>query len=186
MTSTHVPANREKMKRLTHYVIARSENPSVLGSVKLNKILWFSDVAAYLNWGQTLTGDRYVKRQFGPVPRNILSVLGELQDEGKVLVRKITYYGREKTDYLALEAPETLSDLFTADEISLVDKHIASICGRHSARSISHLSHNDIWRLATIGEEMPMNAMFGSYVGEVTPEDMVWAQSVVSHGQPAA
>ena len=166
--------HREKMKRLVHYICWKCENPSILGSTKLNKVLWFSDVLAYLNWGRSITGETYIKRQFGPVPKHILPILDELRDEQAIVIRDSAYYGNPKRDFIALSKPD-LGE-FSPDEISLIDSTIERVCRRHTAKSISEITHDDIWKMAALGEEIPVSAMFSCRVGEVTPEDLSWAQ----------
>src|SRR5438105_15829038 len=94
--------NRDKLKALVHYIIAKCDNPKILGSIKLNKVLWVSDLWAYVTWGHPITGEHYVKQQFGPVA-STLGILRELQAEGKIVVREMVRFGRPKTDYIALE-----------------------------------------------------------------------------------
>src|SRR5258707_6058665 len=93
--------DREKFKALVHYVCwSRKDDTSKLGSTKLNKILWLSDFVKYYRSGASITGARYVKRQFGPVPRAIMPVLAELESEGAVFTREVPFHGRTKTDFL--------------------------------------------------------------------------------------
>lgn len=166
--------NRDKLKALVHYVIAKCVNPSKLGSIKLNKVLWVSDLWAYVKWGQPITGEHYVKQQFGPVA-SIVGILRELQAENKIVVREREVFGRAKTDYIALVRPENISKTFTADEISLVDDAINYVC-RHTAMQISDKTHDIIWQLAEIGEEIPYEAMWASQLDPVTKKDVDWAR----------
>ncbi len=87
----------QKFRDLVHYVCWKCEDPSQLGATKLNKIAWFADVYAYRRDGVSMTGESYVKRQFGPVPRSILPTLALLQREGKLVVRdtQLEYQPRE-------------------------------------------------------------------------------------------
>ena len=58
--------HREKLKELILHVSKKARLRD-LGSIKLNKVLWFSDITAYLHLGEPITGETYLKRQFGPV-----------------------------------------------------------------------------------------------------------------------
>ena len=169
--------NREKLKALVHYVIARCEDPKILGSIKLNKVLWVSDLRAYVKWGQPITGEHYVKQQFGPVASTV-GVVRELEADNKILVRQRDTFGYTKTDYIALVPPEHISAQFTADEISLVDEAIEFVCLKHTAMGISDKTHDIVWELAEIGEEIPYEAMWASRLDAVTTEDVKWAQAV--------
>ena len=145
--------DRKKFKSLVHYVCWKCQDPTKLGATKLNKVLWFADVESFVAAGQPLTGAKYVKQQFGPVPAPILPTLRALEHEAKIAIREVEYFGRPKREFFALEKPDLT--MFTADEISLVDQIIEIICDHHTAGSISEATHDAIWQIAAIGEEIP-------------------------------
>ena len=167
-----------KFKELVHYVCDQCiENPGKLGAIKLNKILWNSDVFSYVLTGQPITPEEYIKRQFGPVPKQILRALQELESERKIQVRKITENGYSHTLYLSLTeagAP------FDADQIDLIDDVIDWIVNDHTASSISALSHNEAWEAVRIGETIPHCAVFASSPAEINENDIAWAEQVIS------
>jgi hypothetical protein len=171
-----IQRNREKLKALVHYVIARCEDPATLGSIKLNKVLWLSDLVAYVGTGTPITGERYVKQQFGPVAQTMPAILDELRNENKVVVREHIAFGNPKTDYFALKEPENISKLFTADEISFVEQAREFVCEQNTAMQISEFSHDVIWELAEIGEEIPYEAMLATRLDGVTKDDVNWAR----------
>ena len=76
-----------------------------------------SDLCSYVGTGTPITGERYVKQQFGPVAQTLPGILDELQLEKKLVVRDAIAYGNPKTDYFALTMPDNISKLFTADDI---------------------------------------------------------------------
>ncbi|MCB9504840.1 MAG: SocA family protein [Gemmatimonadales bacterium] len=164
----------KKLKALTHYVCWKCENPAILGATKLNKALWVSDLWWYVRTGAPITGETYVKRQYGPVPSSILTILGDLEREGAIVTRERRYDGFNKRDFIALTEPDI--SMFTPEEISVIDKAIDFVCHRHTAKSISRRTHDDIWKIAEIGEEIPYHAMLASVLGEVMPEDVDWAR----------
>lgn len=167
--------NREKLKALVHYVIARTENRAELGSIKLNKVLWLSDLTSYVLTGSPITGERYIKQQFGPVAASMVGILNELQSEKKIVVRETEAFGNPKTDYISLIDPAKISEQFSGEEISLVERARELVCEHHTAMSISDASHDIIWELAEIGEEIPHAAVFASRLDGVTKEDVRWA-----------
>ena len=167
--------NRAKLKALVHYIVAKSD-PSRLGAIRLNKILWYLDTISYRADGASITGETYIKRQHGPVPAHILSVIGDLEHENAVVVRNRHRYGFPMTDYIAVTDPD-LSAL-SPSEIEMVDDIRALICDEHTAMSISELSHTQVWEAANIGEEIPMQATLASSPGEVTADLLHWADGV--------
>ena len=171
--------NKAKFKALTHYICARCEDdPSRLGATKLNKIIWYAETGHFLRTGKPLTGARYVKRQHGPVPACITFMVDELVQEGKIFVRDVPYYGQEKKEYINLKEPE-IDRFFSASNIRDVDRLIYLVCDTHTARSISKTSHNEPWRLASIGEDLPLFTAI-ALPGELTENDTEWADKQIA------
>ena len=164
--------NEEKFKILVLYICSKCD-PKELGSTKLNKVLWYSDMISYLSFQKPITGEVYVKRQFGPVPKHILAIIDKMESEGQIVTRDAVVFGYGKKEYIALEKPDLAS--FTADEISMVDDLIEIICKGHTAKEISETSHDGIWELAEMGEEIPYHAFLASKIGEIDEEDVKWA-----------
>jgi hypothetical protein len=165
--------NRDKFKALVLYICAAVEDRDQLGLTKLNKILWYSDAIAYLKWREPITGETYDKRQFGPMPRDIYTVIEELEAAKVLAVSVSDHFGYKKKEFIPLIEAKT--DMFSADQIALVDDIIQAICDGHTAKSISKLSHDEIWKMAKIGEELPYEAVLVSRLGELDGADMAWA-----------
>jgi hypothetical protein len=166
------------LKELTHYICWKVDDPSKLGATKLNKALWFADTIAYRANGRSITNTTYVKRQFGPVPKRILPALEELKREGKLLIRESAYFNLLKRDFVALSpASETM---FSEEERSIIDLVVDWICEKHTATSISDLSHDAIWEAAEDGEEIPLYAVLAASSGEITEQDKEWASELIS------
>jgi len=167
--------DRQKFKSLVHYVCWRcSDDPTKLGSVKLNKSLWLSDLGAYYDLGQPITGARYIKRQYGPVPAPILPILAELENDGALTVRDTTHFGRQKREYFVHRAAS--SDFLSSAEREIVEDMIAFVCKEHTASSISEASHDHIWKAAADGEEIPHFTVFAR-PGILTEDEREWARN---------
>lgn len=166
--------NRAKLTSLVHYICASCEDPSILGATKLNKVLWYADVNAFIELGHSITGETYVKQQFGPVAQHLLPAVRELEDRQAIVVRQAPHFAYTKWEYIALTQPDI--SMFKPEEISLVDNMIHIICHGNTAQSFSAQTHDAIWELADIGEEIPYYAVLASEVGEFTKDDMEWAK----------
>jgi hypothetical protein len=175
--------DRQKFKSLVHYICWKCDDPSQLGSTKLNKILWYAETLAFLNFGVSMTGAKFVKRQFGPAPTAIMPILNELENEKVLLVREASFYGYSKKEFFSLAAP-TVGSFFTPEQISIVDGVIDGVCKEHTAKSISSISHDAIWEMAVVGEELPLFTVLAEQ-GEVTEEDVDWADAKILELQAA-
>lgn len=167
-----------KFKALVHHVIARVEDPSQLGAVKLNKAVWFIDGRTYLRTGKTLTGARYIKEPQGPIAKAMLPILRELQNEGAIAVESVDYYGRAKWQYRSLRDART--NLFSKDELEYINEITDIIALHHTAKSISEATHGPAWKLARNGEDLPFHAVLAEDLQPVTEEDISWAKERMS------
>jgi len=167
----------DKFTRLVQYVCYSCGDPRDLGKVKLNKILWFADMLTFERTGEPLTGESYVKLQFGPVPRHIRDTIQRLTETGALTVREPELQF-EPVLFFAGEKPSL--EGFTADEVSLVDSIIKAVCTNHTATSISRLTHDAIYDLAEMGEEIPYEAFLASQLGDITEGDLKWAEGALN------
>jgi len=166
--------DKTKFKTLVHYICAqRSGDPSSLGAVKLNKILWLSDFRAYYLLGEPITGARYVKRQFGPVPHQIIPVLKELESEGAISIKEAQHFGKPKKEYIIKYGASI--DYFPEEQKRIVDWAINLVCERHTASSISEASHDNVWKAAEDGEELPYYTIFAE-PGKIMADEVEWAR----------
>lgn len=167
---------KRKFKSLIHYVCDRcSEEPEKLGAVKLNKVAWHADILAYRTLGDSVTGETYIKRQFGPTAKHMLPVLRELEKDGAIAIRDDSYYGYDKTEYIALKRADV--SVFDAEEVDIINMMIRYVCDENTAASISAKTHDRIWELAEIGEHIPYFAVFAGRAEEITEDALRWARA---------
>jgi hypothetical protein len=167
----------EKFKALVHYVCAKCDDPRQLGATKLNKILWYAECEAYLKLQRPISDAKFVKREFGPAPVAILPVLKELEKDGALVVREVEYFGNRKREFISLREPNLRQ--FSAEEISIIDRVTGIITEQHTAKSVSRHSHDDIYDMAEIGEELPLYTVL-AVKGEVTEKEIAWADSKIT------
>jgi hypothetical protein len=145
--------DRDKFKRLVHYIAWKAGRRDWFGATKLNKVLWFADARVFVLRGTPITGATYIREKFGPVPRHITLVRAELEREGIIEVIKDDKLVRIVAD----EKPDMSP--FSKDEIQVVDYWIEHIDKDHTAESISDESHDYAWDIAKMGEEIPLYAV---------------------------
>jgi hypothetical protein len=164
--------DRAKFKALIHYICAQAPSRLSLGATKLNKILWFSERDSYLR-GEPISQVPFIKGKFGPVPKGMDTYLRELEESGVLLVRATEWKGDPKKEFISLRDPSL--EGFSVGQVSLINHAIQAICLFHSAESISDVSHDEIYDLAKMGEEIPYYAAFGKR-GEITEVELDWAK----------
>ena len=170
-------ADMQKFKSLVHYVCAQSPSRAKLGATKLNKILWYAERDAYVRLGEPISGAKFVKRQYGPVPAAIVPILKELEAENAIVIREVEVFGKFKREFISMNRPNISG--FKPEEISIINSAIYAICHFHTAESISERSHDEVWHLAAIGEELPLYTVF-SVPGEVDEDDIAWAREEIA------
>ncbi len=175
----NVIPNDDRLFRLVHYVCKKAP-PGKLGSVKLNKILWFIDKTAFRAWGRSVSGqDAYIKRRFGPVPRDIVATLERLVGEKLIEHKQKIVYGYPQNQFFSLQEPDI--SMFNEKEIGLADYITDEICNNHTADSIIELSHDLAWRSAPMGGEIPLIATLAEETAEITKEDLRWARAATEN-----
>jgi len=168
---------RAKFKEAILYICSKA-NPECLGAIKLNKVLWYSDVYSYWKFGQSITGAKYFKLEFGPAPKAMLPIQDEMIRDGDIEIKTGNYQGMNKTEYKCLRDPRMSS--FSEEEIEILDCYIGEICYSHTATSISNKSHDRIYNLAKMQEEIPYCATLASVLGDITGDDILWAKEKIA------
>jgi Protein of unknown function (DUF4065) len=169
-----VDFDRAKFKALVHYVIWKAGRSDRFGATKLNKVLWFADARAFVLTGKPITGATYIREKWGPVPKQIMPVRAELEQEGAI---KITHSrsGGDHTKFTAIITP--ITTLLTDGDLATVDYWINHIDKDHTAKSISDESHDYAWEIAKRGEELPLFALLANRIRDPNDEELAWAKS---------
>jgi hypothetical protein len=150
---------REKFIELMLYFSKRgSEEGLIIGSTKLNKLLFFADFKAYRELGTPITGARYQKLEFGPAPRALLPVRDELVEQGQALFRA----GNQEdwNDTLEPLRDPNLT-LFSAEELRVIDEVFVELrpFNATAASDYSHLKSAG-WRVMDSREDIPYESAF--------------------------
>lgn len=144
-----------KFRELLCYITEQCADDPTFGSVKLNKILFYADFAAYRKLRKPITGATYRKLSEGPAPRELLPARRVLVDSRRIEMKERTYFGyAQKRPVLS---PDSTADtsLFSEGEMDIIDETIAFFRGK-SAREVSDYSHREPgWMLAEDLEDIP-------------------------------
>ena len=163
------------------YIVAEAEHTSLqrgrMDPVRLNKVLWYADVAAYLRWGHSITGAEYIRKPLGPVPSGGPRAIKELQREGILMEGRESETGfwRRQLDLVGeMEVKE-----ITAEEQDLLQSTFTKVMRISSSQEVSERTHGDSWETAKDGQVIPLHSVFAERLDTVTEEDLEWGRGVV-------
>lgn len=145
--------NEAKFRELILFIAQECSGDPYFGSVKLNKILYFSDFYAYRKLGQAITGAVYQNLTEGPAPRKLLPIRRALLEEKAITMEDRHFFNRVQRRIVPLRQANL--ELFTDEELAIVREVIEALNGQ-SARDVSELSHAEIgWQLVGQYETIP-------------------------------
>jgi len=147
-----------KFKNVLLYILERCAGKPNVGETVLYKLLYFSDFNYYELYEEHLTGAKYRKLPYGPVPQKLDTIIGQMMEKGMIQRIKTEYYDKMQTRYIPL-AKADLTEL-KASEKEVIDKVIEQMSD-WSAFAISSYSHKDMpWLASKEGEEINYELAF--------------------------
>jgi len=147
-----------KFKNVLLYILERCAGKPNVGETVLYKLLYFSDFNYYELYEEHLTGAKYRKLPYGPVPQKLDTIMGQMIKKGQLQRVKTEYHGHPQTRYLPLEKAD-LTEL-KASEKEIIDRVIEQMSD-WSAAAISNYSHKDMpWLASKEGEEISYELAF--------------------------
>ena len=147
-----------KFKNVLLYILERCAGKPNVGEKVLYKLLYFSDFNYYELYEEHLTGAKYRKLPYGPVPQKLDTIIGQMMEQGMIQRIKTEYYDKMQTRYIPLVKAD-LTEL-KASEKEVIDKVIEQMSD-WSASAISSYSHKDMpWLASKEGEEINYELAF--------------------------
>jgi transcriptional regulator with XRE-family HTH domain len=147
-----------KFKNVLLYILERCAGKPNIGETVLYKLLYFSDFNYYELYEEHLTGAKYRKLPYGPVPQKLDTIMGQMIETGQLQRVKTDYHGYPQTRFLPLEKAD-LTEL-KASEKEIIDRVIEQMSD-WSAAAISNYSHKDMpWLASKDGEEIDYELVF--------------------------
>ena len=147
-----------KFKNVLLYILEHCAGKPNVGETVLYKLLYFSDFNYYELYEEHLTGAKYRKLPFGPVPQKLDAIIKQMIDNGQLQRVKTEYHGFPQTRYLPLEKAD-LTQL-KASEKEVIDRVIEQM-SNWSAAMISDYSHKDMpWEITDEGKDINYELAF--------------------------
>lgn len=155
-----VVSNERKLAELILYISQKCADDPSFGSVKLNKILCYSDFMFYAYHQRGITNVPYQKLPYGPAPRRLAVVRNRLMKLGALGIQEVFLKsGKVQKRPVNLRPPQ-LDGIFTADEIAVVDRVIDSH-RKMRAHEASRISHDLVgWAVAEEKETIPYRTIY--------------------------
>ena len=148
----------DKFKNVLLYILEKCAGKPNVGETVLYKLLYFSDFNYYELYEEHLTGAKYRKLPFGPVPQKLDAIINQMIDNGQLQRVKTDYYGLAQTRYLPL-IKANLTEL-KASEKEVIDRVVEQMSD-WSAAYISDYSHKDLpWEVTDEGKEISYELVF--------------------------
>lgn len=148
----------KKFKTVLLYILERCAGKPNVGETVLYKLLYFSDFNYYEIYEEHLTGAKYRKLPFGPVPQKLDIIIQQMIDTNQIQKIKTKYHDYTQTRYIPLEKAD-LTELLASEKV-VIDNVIEQMSD-WSAAAISAYSHKDLpWEVTEEGNEISYELSF--------------------------
>lgn len=162
--------DRDRLKKLAHYVIAKGSGKDGFGATKLYKVMWFAEARSHVLRGDSISGATYIRREHGPVPELGMQIRNELAQEGLISQKLVDRGNYKEWSFVNRANPDT--SFMTKEQRQDVDYWFRHIDEDHTAASISDESHNYAWEIAEMGEPLPFFALLSERVREPSDSEL--------------
>lgn len=170
-----------KYKQVILFLLNSAANNTLLGKVKLFKLLYYVDFDHYQAFKTPITGDIYYKFPYGPVGTTVESVLQEMASDGLITIS--TKPIGEVTQYVFTPLTESKPHkVFSPSEMEVLEQ-VAKKWANHRTTEIVTATHGEApWRAVEMGSEIPYSlAFYRQPFGEAgTNSDEELVESVAS------
>jgi transcriptional regulator with XRE-family HTH domain len=148
----------EKTKNVLLYLLEQCAGKPNVGETVLNKLLYFCDFNYYEIYEEHLTGAKYRKLPYGPVPQQLDIIINQMISEGQLQRIKTEYHSFPQIRYLPLVKADLTR--LSAAEKTVIDNVIQQM-SNWNANKISEYSHSDKpWKATSEGDYISYNLVF--------------------------
>lgn len=145
-----------RFKELILYISQKCATDPKFDTIKLNKLMCFSDFLFYAFYGSPITGFEYEKLQLGPAPRRMPEMKKAMKDAGELGLQDLPLKPWRRT--VNLRQPNL--EVFTAQQVALVDQIIEAF-KESDGDHLSLISHKmPCWIMPRLGETIPYEMVF--------------------------
>jgi len=143
----------QRLKALILFIAEEGKDDPALGAVKLNKILYFADVRAYMELKKPITGVKYQHLSEGPAPRALIPARNELEAEKAIELETSWYLNRRQQRIKVLKPNKVM---FDEAQLRIVREAMDEL-KHYNASEVSELAHREwAWKLTQEGQDIPL------------------------------
>jgi len=143
--------NLKKYKNVILFFANKIQN-GTLGKVKLMKLLYFLDFDFFEKYGSSVTGDRYLRWEMGPVPEHAQKILKAMTGKEITVSKRKMSSGLNDQEHIETIDQFNLT-LFSKEELLMMEK-IADKWERFSGSEMKEASHGEAPWIATKPDEV--------------------------------
>lgn len=130
-----------KLKNVLLYILEKCGGKSNVGESNIHTLLYFIDFNFYEIFEEHLTGTRYKKLPFGPIPHQIESIIQNMIESKQIKRFKSEYRSTTQLRLIPLVKPDL--SLLKANEKEVID-HVVLQMGDWTSQMISDYAQNDL------------------------------------------
>jgi hypothetical protein len=152
--------NAKRFDELVLYIAERTKDDKNFGSIKLAKVLFYSDLEAYRELGAPITGAEYQKWEYGPYPPKLEASRQMLKSAGRARPVKGGSYKADRLIPTRVRPADLQAVGISSEQTAIVDAWIVRV-ERGSANEISEASHDHPgYQMVDENEAIPYQAAF--------------------------
>ena len=129
-------------KRAINAVLYVASRLTDRGYHKIFKVLYFADRDHLADWGRTITGDRYIAMEFGPVPSALYDLFK--REENAAGKGQFTDLFLTQSDKRITPRADANMRVLSRSDIKALDKALNEYGGK-DFKTITDLSHGSAW-----------------------------------------
>jgi hypothetical protein len=127
-----------------------------MGSIQLRKALIIADALYNTLAGESITGAKYVKHKYGPVPDDeaflVLSHMAFPTHKVDMIEEPVGYY--TKNSYYPIDEPDY--SLFSRTQINVIN-YAADTAWKYAATALSGMTHDEVYNSTNMGDEIALD-----------------------------
>ena len=138
------PRNNEKFRQMYFYILRHFK--SGIPKTKLAKLLYLADFSYFYDNLESISGVRYVRRQYGPVADIFFETTEDLYDTGKIYIESLDHA------MMIQSSSNPGYELLNDDEKELIDKICEYWKDRRTAEIVNFTHEQKPWMMYRDGE----------------------------------